>query len=307
MNNSGLYKLINFTKSLTFEEELNFIKNQSQGILDIEKYKISIDPDKIQCDISILEEYREFFVADISRYKEEFNYNINKTDDPQNMYQEYFESNEHYFESLTLQDLHDKKKYVSYRFEKRTMEASSILSSRIQLIENMMVKLSCMRDLYSTEIGLYKTEMIKKIKMPFFLYTAKILQNYQQGMGIFLSIKNADGAIRFLTDPSTDHDAMHHLSSGQIAVISLAFTLSINRTYNVSNDLKFLIIDDPIQDMDSLNVVSFIELLRHEFSSGYQIIVSTHSDSSAAFMKYKFERNPKNDVKLIHVQNEFMR
>lgn len=302
-----LYKLITFTKNLTFEEELNFIKNQSQGILDIEKYKISIDPDKIQCDISILEEYREFFVADISRYKEEFNYNINKTDDPQNMYQEYFESNEHYFESLTLQDLHDKKKYVSYRFEKRTMEASSILSSRIRLIENMMVKLSCIRDLYSTEIGLYKTEMIKKIKMPFFLYTAKILQNYQQGMGIFLSIKNADGAIRFLTDPSTDHDAMHHLSSGQIAVISLAFTLSINRTYNVSNDLKFLIIDDPIQDMDSLNVVSFIELLRHEFSSGYQIIVSTHSDSSAAFMKYKFERNPKNEVKLIHVQNEFMR
>ena len=147
--------------------------------------------------------------------------------------------------------------------------------------------------------------MVEKIKIPFFIYTAKILQNYQQGMGIFLWTKENSDAIRFLTDNSSDHDAMHHLSSGQLAVVSLAFYLAINKTYNVSESLKFLAIDDPIQEMDVLNIHSFIELMRHEFINDYQLIFSTHIDSHALYLKYKFEKMKDDSVQMINVQDQF--
>ena len=47
-------------------------------------------------------------------------------------------------------------------------------------------------------------------------------------------------------------------------------------------------IDDPIQDMDAMNVLSFIEILRHGTIDKYQIILSTYSDHNALFMGYKF-------------------
>ena len=123
-------------------------------------------------------------------------------------------------------------------------------------------------------------------------------------MGVFLSTKENSDSIRFLTDPSSDHDAIHHLSSGQLAVISLAFSMAINKTYNISKNLKFLVIDDPIQEMDALNIYSFVELMRHEFIGEYQLIFSTHSDMSALYMKYKFEKITDHVVSMINVQDE---
>ena len=112
-----------------------------------------------------------------------------------------------------------------------------------------------------------------------FIYSAKMLQNYQQGLGIFLTYKktmeasNEKAIIRFKTDPNNDHDAMNQLSTGQLAVVSLAFTLSLNTMFKLSDNLKFLMIDDPIQDMDAMNVLSFIEILRHGIIDRYQIIL----------------------------------
>ena len=90
-----------------------------------------------------------------------------------------------------------------------------------------------------------------------------------------------------------------------MTVTSIAFTLAVNKAFNISKYLKFMNIDDPIQEMDSLNVHSFIELIRHWFSD-YKLIMSTHNDESAYFMKYKIEKILWNDkVHLINVQNKF--
>ncbi|QLB12734.1 hypothetical protein EV697_101425 [Bisgaardia hudsonensis] len=130
-----------------------------------------------------------------------------------------------------------------------------------------------------------------------------MLQNYQQGFGIFLTYKEATetteekAVIKFKSDPSNDHDAIHQLSTGQLAVVSLAFTLSLNTMFKLSDHLNFLMIDDPIQDMDAMNVLSFIEILRHGIIKKYQIILSTYSDSNALFMGYKFvNSNSKIDI-----------
>ena len=41
--------------------------------------------------------------------------------------------------------------------------------------------------------------------------------------------------------------------------------------------------------MDDINMISFVELLRREFSES-QIILSTHEDSFANYIKYKFSK-----------------
>ena len=109
--------------------------------------------------------------------------------------------------------------------------------------------------------------------------------------------------IRFKSDSSNDHDAMNQLSTGQLAVVSLAFTLSLNTMFKLSDNLNFLMIDDPIQDMDAMNVLSFIEILRHGIIEKYQIILSTYCDQNALFMGYKFANsNPQPDIQYKNVR-----
>ena len=112
-------------------------------------------------------------------------------------------------------------------------------------------------------------------------------------------------SVKFSTD--SKHDVMHNLSSWQLAVVSLAFNFAMNKTYQLTGDkIRFINIDDPIQEMDALNIHSFIELMRHEFLD-YKLIMSTHNDMNALYMKYKFEKllPPSSSVNIINVQNAF--
>lgn len=53
--------------------------------------------------------------------------------------------------------------------------------------------------------------------------------------------------------------------------------------------MDILLIDDPVQTMDEINMVSFVELLRNEFRNK-QIFLSTHEDDISRFMRYKFSK-----------------
>jgi exonuclease SbcC len=48
-----------------------------------------------------------------------------------------------------------------------------------------------------------------------------------------------------------------------------------------------LLIDDPVQTMDEINVADCIDLLRHEFRDR-QIFISTHEDHASSYFRYKF-------------------
>ena len=50
-----------------------------------------------------------------------------------------------------------------------------------------------------------------------------------------------------------------------------------------------MLIDDPVQCMDDLNVVSFVELLRTEFPN-IQLLISTHENSFAGYIGYKYKK-----------------
>ena len=50
-----------------------------------------------------------------------------------------------------------------------------------------MERLEEINTIYKEEVKQFKIDIVKKLRIPFFIYSAKMLQNYQQGLGIFLT------------------------------------------------------------------------------------------------------------------------
>ena len=226
-----------------------------------------------------------------------------RADDRMGILQTYFDNNLGLLEAVRNVDLENKICYIEkqsalvkdQQFEKLAKSTSLLIKTK-ELLESINVK-------YEKVVRDFKIDVLKKLQVPFFIYSAKMLQNFQQGLGVFLTYKEgeeedeAKAVIKFKSDSNNDHDAMHQLSSGQLAVVSLAFTLSLNTMFKLSDHIQFLMIDDPIQDMDAMNVLSLIEILRHGLVGNYQLILSTYSDSDALFMGYKFvNSNPEVQV-----------
>ena len=206
------------------------------------------------------------------------------------LYIEYFQNKEK-FESISIAHLERKKVYIKVELNKVSSQRLTFLKDRLSIIETLFNKVEPIKNSYTTIIRDHKKEMIEKIKIPFYVYSGKILQSYQQGLGIFIDINTTglSNFVTFKTGNNSDHDIVYHLSSGQMAVVSLAFCLSLNKVYNTNDHFKFLSIDDPVQTMDDLNVYTFIELVRNEFQD-YQMIMSTHDDFTSRYMKYKFDK-----------------
>ena len=207
------------------------------------------------------------------------------------LYIQYFDADRTKFFALTSEDINSKSQYILGSYALIANTQLTFLESRNQKLANIIRQVVSIYEKVHRTIQDHKAEMIEKIKIPFYIYSGKILQSYQQGLGIFIEIHSTGQSnnVRFKTGHSSDHDIVYHLSSGQMAVVSLAFCLSLNKVYNTNDHFKFLSIDDPIQTMDELNIHTFIELIRHEFKE-YQIILSTHDDFNARYMKYKFDK-----------------
>lgn len=295
--------LLSEVYNMDFENELEQIKKIFLEE-EMQKYIINIDYPKI--DYVYLKKQANDFKVNLQNQKDLIQYNVEKAKDTNNLYEKYFNGNENEFCSFNennVNNVEEKIKYIEYKYAEKNNTVLNKLLERQQKLGDILESCVKIKSTYDETLKSYKKNMADKIKIPFYIYTAKMLQNYQQGMGVFLSTRE-NASIRFLTDSSTDHDAMHHLSSGQLAVIALAFTLAINKTYNISDNLKMLVIDDPVQEMDALNIHSFIELIRHEFLIDYQLVFSTHNDETAIYMKYLFEKYNNKDVSLINVQHK---
>lgn len=207
------------------------------------------------------------------------------------LYSRYFNDKSELFEKCGIDMLEKKLDYIKYRYKILADEKLQLLQVRLLKLDRLKTASKKILDKVSITIKKHKKEMIERIRIPFYIYSGKILQSYQQGLGIFIDIEetNQKNRVRFITGHASDHDVVYHLSSGQMSVVAIAFCLSLNKVYNVNNHFKFLAIDDPIQTMDDLNVHTFIELLRNDFQD-YQIIFSTHDDFTSKYIKYKFDK-----------------
>lgn len=138
---------------------------------------------------------------------------------------------------------------------------------------------------YKNAIKSYRELIVQQIEIPFFLYTSRILQSYQGGQGVLMLTDGEN--IRFVS-PGSEHDVLYTMSSGQLSAILLSFSLAINKIY-ATEKFTTLLIDDPIQCMDDINMISFIEVLRCDFKE-VQVVLSTHEDLFANYIMYKYEK-----------------
>ncbi|HDR4706344.1 TPA: AAA family ATPase [Bacillus paranthracis] len=211
------------------------------------------------------------------------------------MYENVFEKDENLLFEIDLKKFKLKKDYINYIYYIQSnikYQKYIDLKSKYEMITSAYETVSETLSIYNKNIETYRTKMIKAVEIPFYIYSGKIIQNYQRGIGVF--IKEDEGkeeqikTIRFVPPQKTDHDIVHTFSSGQLSATVLAFTLALNKVYNNSG-LNTILIDDPIQTMDEMNMASFVELLRNEFGEK-QIILSTHENHISLYMRYKFSK-----------------
>lgn len=191
-------------------------------------------------------------------------------------------------EVLTEENLELKKRYLCNLYLK-SFDELMIQMKKLTEIEAQIDKVQTQVKEYSkalkTSINKYEKQIIDQIEIPFFVYTSRLLQSYQGGQGVL--IQNDGNSIRFTT-PGFEHDVLYTMSSGQLSAVLLAFSLAMNKIY-ADDGITTIFIDDPIQCMDDINMISFVELLRREFSDK-QIIVSTHEEQFSTYIRYKFKK-----------------
>ncbi|WP_432748341.1 AAA family ATPase [Pectinatus frisingensis] len=194
--------------------------------------------------------------------------------------------------NISLEVLKRKRKYLEkVIWEKENTEIYTIkremkvLIVKKEKMENVRKQLNKLSNLYKKTIDDYKNITLKELRVPLLIYTGKILQDYQNGLGVFVNKKE----MRFVSNGDAKHDILNTFSSGQLSGFVLAFLFAMNKQYikESSDDIGFILIDDPVQTMDDINISSLIEVLRNDFSDK-QIILSTHEMDKENYILYKF-------------------
>jgi DNA repair protein SbcC/Rad50 len=213
------------------------------------------------------------------------------------LYRNRFNQNDELVAKIDTASIVEKKNYI----ENQYFLQSSLVFQKVQQLKGQQEKLEetiqalgRIITIYNDKINKHRGRMISDIEIPFYVYSGKIIQNHQRGIGVFIKedkVTNQAGetqlkSINFVPPQKTDHDIVHSFSSGQLSSTVIAFTLALNKVYG-NKGLMTLLIDDPIQTMDEMNMASFVELLRNEFTDR-QLILSTHEDNISLFIRYKF-------------------
>ncbi|NUH86249.1 AAA family ATPase [Bacillus firmus] len=229
------------------------------------------------------EQVGEFCRDNMKLLKDIFNSRLNRNSDLLN--------------KINLDSIQQKKDYIEYQFilqSSVTFQKAKSLRKRQEKLESVLKSINRIIGIYNEKINKHRAKMISDIEIPFYIYSGKIIQNHQRGIGVFIKEEREMSEtgevqlklINFVPPVPTDHDIVHSFSSGQLSSTVIAFTLALNKVYGNSG-IMTLLIDDPVQTMDEMNMASFVELLRNDFSDR-QLILSTHEDDISLYIRYKF-------------------
>ena len=217
---------------------------------------------------------------------------------------------------MTMIDIMIKKKILginSIMFsEKQNYVKEAFYDSKIRMITEKQNELNkvkaryselnkiyeglCMyRDAINEGIKDYKRKVISDIEPLLHVYTAKILHQKFNGRSIFILIDEDMKTLQLVNSASDKQDILYNMSSGQLAAVAVAFLLCMNQVYAQQQAFPFILIDDPIQTIDDVNMVGLVDILRFEFRNA-QIFVSTHEQKFEWYLKYKYEKANKNIV-----------
>jgi DNA repair exonuclease SbcCD ATPase subunit len=175
----------------------------------------------------------------------------------------------------------------SYKTKEKNLAKLICKVEKLTLKRNEITNIS---KVFKKEIKAFEKDVAKHIAIPLFVYSSKILQSRPEGSGIFLITpekNNANGFMQFSATPNDSHDAWNTMSSGQLAGVVISFMLAMNKVY--PSKLSTLMIDDPVQTMDEVNMASFVQMMRYEFPE-MQILLSTHESKVANYFHYKYSQ-----------------
>ncbi len=212
---------------------------------------------------------------------------------------DFYDLDKHYGDTLTqvvskisTEKLLQKKNYLlgilieheNYRVVKCKEKIKELIVKREKL-KRTREQLNKLGKIYDSKLNDYKRTILEKLRIPLLIYTGKILQDYQNGLGVFID----KGEMRFVSNGDAKHDILNTFSSGQLSGFVMAFLFAMNKQYikKSSDDIGFILIDDPVQTMDDINIASLIEVMRNDFSNK-QIILSTHEADKENYILYKF-------------------
>ncbi|MBP1890119.1 exonuclease SbcC [Clostridium moniliforme] len=207
-------------------------------------------------------------------------------------YEKYLDSDVDELSRISLKLVKEKQKYIDFLYYNSVSKEISVLKNNLDKLEGRTGKLEDVINelkyyvkIKKDAIITYKKNIIKDIEPLLYVYSSKIIQQKFGGNNIQIDntkLKN----FKIVSNFNNDQDIIHSMSSGQLTSVSLAFLLCMNKVY-CSNKFNILLIDDPLQTVDDVNMVGFVDLIRHEFSD-IQIIVATHEKDFANYIAYKF-------------------
>lgn len=224
------------------------------------------------------------------------------------IFSDLLEENEEQLKELSVANIESKKKYIEYNFynhEKIKKRKEEVVYNRLKdkhsKVKELKEKIDNVHNIYRQEKKNYLENLLSNLEITLYIYTGKIIQNYPGGLGVFMKIESSGSYLKFLSNYNDEIDIFAKMSTGQLSAFVISLVLAMNRKFS-TNKFPLLLIDDPVQSMDDLNVDSFVNLLRNEFSE-HQVIVSTHEDHISNFFRYKYKMSNLN-TKSLNVRKE---
>lgn len=220
-------------------------------------------------------------------------------------------------QNVNEEKIKQKKEWLEYKYytneevkKESVQKAVSELEKKSKLLNKLMLNqthdaVKTLHDKLDEKIKKQWKTVIKQIEIPLYIYSGKILQDTQRGSGVFIDYDTdkKQSPLKFLSTLESDYDATFSMSSGQLSALVVSLTLALNKVYGMNSNGGLLLIDDPMQSMDEMNIASFIELIRNDFSDT-QFILSTHESRISRLLQYKYLKYNKN-VRNYSVKDEF--
>lgn len=213
------------------------------------------------------------------------------TPDLEDLFNVIFKSSLTELTKIEVKSIEAKALYLKYKYAEAQIKGVQVKKeyfekekSKYEKAKKLSNSLKNLLDLYNENVNQYISSISKSIEILFHIYSGRLLQNFHNGLGIFIE---TDGkSVTFKDTPYSTHDVIFSMSSGQLSSLIIAFTMALNHKYAKN---KLLLIDDPVQTMDEINSAGFIDLLRHQFNDR-QIFISTHEDHTSSYFRYKFKK-----------------
>lgn len=204
----------------------------------------------------------------------------------------------------TLEQINDKIAYIANYYSD---DYQNLLNTCIKKIEDLQGELSEKQrtnkimidytgkyiDTYKKAHKEYQTKLVERIKVPLYVYSGKVIQNYPMGLGVIARIKSSQ--IVFETEKKND-DVFEYLSAGQLNGVMLSIMLAVRSVLNLDESINLIMIDDPLQTIDDISAFSYADLLAEQFGDA-QIILSTHEADKSDLLEFKFRQHGREIIK----------